>query len=138
VANARDQVREVGATVLDELELRSDIERVGLDHQVGPAGRLLTSPQRAAVNLLRSVVKRPDILVVDGALAPFGENKAKHVLQLLLDESQGRTLAVVLPNDREGDRFDTVIRFSGTQMQIGKVGHQDQGEADVARPEAAE
>jgi putative ABC transport system ATP-binding protein len=138
VANARDQVREVGATVLDELELRSDIERVGLDHQVGPAGRLLTSPQRAAVNLLRSVVKRPDILVVDGALAPFGENKAKHVLQLLLDESQGRTLAVVLPNDREGDRFDTVIRFSGTQMQIGKVGHQDQGKADVARPEAAE
>jgi putative ABC transport system ATP-binding protein len=61
------------AEVTAELHLEADLERAGLNRQVGPGGRFLTPPQRAAVVLVRSLVKKPEILILDGALAPFGE-----------------------------------------------------------------
>ena len=50
---------------------------IGLDYQVGTAGRLLSPQERASVNLVRCLVKRPDILVIDGALAPFDEARSQ-------------------------------------------------------------
>jgi putative ABC transport system ATP-binding protein len=120
IADARERVRMVGAEIIDEMNLRSGIERVGLDHQVGPAGRLLTSPQRASVNLLRCIAKRPDILVLDGALAPLGEQRAGAVLEMLIEETAGRTLLAVLPNDRRVELFDAVIRFRGGDVTVEK------------------
>ncbi len=111
IADARERVREAGARVIQEMDLSTEIERVGLDHQVGPAGRLLTAQQRASVNLIRGIVKRPDLFVIDGALAPFGERRVDALLRFLRDASRGRTLAVVLPNDRHVGLFDAVVTF---------------------------
>ncbi|WP_375461812.1 ABC transporter transmembrane domain-containing protein [uncultured Enterovirga sp.] len=111
VAAAREQVREMGARVVQEMELSTEIERVGLDHQVGPAGRLLSPTQRASVNLIRCVVKRPDLLVVDGAFAPFGEKRIESLIRFLAEATEGRTLVVVLPNDHHVALFEKVIRF---------------------------
>jgi putative ABC transport system ATP-binding protein len=121
VADARERVRLVGADIIGEMSLRGGIEHVGLDQQVGPAGRLLSSPQRAAVNLLRCTVKRPDILVVDGALAPFGEARATEAMDLLLQETEGRTLVAVLPNDRRMEDFDVLIRFAGGRAEVREL-----------------
>jgi putative ABC transport system ATP-binding protein len=117
VANAQSRVAEAISAVVAELGLRDAIERIGLDHQVGPAGRLLTAQQRASVNLVRCLVKRPDILVVDGALAPYDETRAQHLLVLLVELSEERSLFFVLPNDRGADRFDVVMRFQGGQVR---------------------
>jgi putative ABC transport system ATP-binding protein len=112
-ANATERVTEALSTVVSELGLREAVERVGLSHQVGPAGRLLTAQQRASVNLVRCLVKKPDILVVDGALAPFDETKAQRLLTWLLELSEDRSLFFVLPNDRQVEGFDVVMRFAG-------------------------
>lgn len=129
VAAAREQVREMGARLIQEMDLSTEIERVGLDHQVGPAGRLLTPTQRASVSLIRSVVKRPDLLVVDGAFAPFGEKRIEALIQFLIDATEGRTLVVVVPNDRHLALFDKVIRFEDRRALL---------EDAPARPVAAE
>lgn len=110
-ANAPGRVTEAITAVVVEMGLWTDIERVGLGHQVGPAGRLLSPPQRASVNLVRCLAKRPDIFVVDGALAPFGEKRAVAILDILIEASAERTLVVSLPNEREISRFDALIRF---------------------------
>jgi putative ABC transport system ATP-binding protein len=117
-ANAQARITETISVVIHELGLRSDIERVGLDHQVGPAGRLLNAAQRASVNLVRCMVKNPDVFVLDGALAPFGETRAKHILKLLLDMFQDRALFAVLPNDRDTDEFDAIIRFRNARAEL--------------------
>ena len=110
-ANAQAQVTAAITAVVDEMNLRKAIDRVGLDHQVGPSGRMLSAPQRASVNLVRCVIKRPEIFILDGALAPFGEARAPLLLRLLLDRFSDRTLIVTLPNERESARFDAILRF---------------------------
>ena len=75
------RVAEAVAAVVRELDLQEDVERIGLDHQVGTAGRLLSPQERASVNLVRCLVKRPDILVIDGALAPFDEARSQQLMQ---------------------------------------------------------
>jgi putative ABC transport system ATP-binding protein len=121
-ANAQARITEIISGVIQELGLRADIERVGLDHQVGPGGRLLNSAQRASVNLVRCIVKNPDILVLDGALAPFGEGRAKQILKRLLGLVEERTLVVVLPNDRDVEGFDAVVRLREGRAEIEERG----------------
>ena len=134
IADAPTRVAAAIAAVIDELGMRDEIEILGLDHQVGPAGRLLTAQQRASVSLIRCLVKRPDLLVIDGALAPFGEARARSLLALLRGMSEERSLFVTLPNDREADRFDALIRF-----RDGKALLDAPGEASrAAKAEAAE
>ncbi|MDB5590092.1 MAG: multidrug transporter ATP-binding protein, partial [Enterovirga sp.] len=134
VAAARDTVRELGAKVIQEMDLSGEIERVGLDHEVGPAGRLLTPTQRASVSLIRSAVKRPDILVVDGAFAPFGERRVEALILFLAKAMEGRTLIVVLPNERNLTPFDLVIRFENKAVVL----EPGPGPALPAEPAASE
>jgi putative ABC transport system ATP-binding protein len=136
-ANAQGRVIEIISDVIRELGLREDIERVGLDHQVGPGGRLLTAAQRASVNLVRCLVKNPDLFVIDGALAPLGETRAKQVLTLLLDTSEDRTLCVVLPNDRDVEGFDAIIRFHGARPELEERGPQSSRKDEAHAPEWA-
>jgi putative ABC transport system ATP-binding protein len=117
-ANAHARITEIISVVIQELGLRSDIERVGLDHQVGAGGRLLNAAQRASVNLVRCMIKNPDLLVLDGALAPFGEQRARQILKLVLELFGDRTLIVVLPNDRDADSFDAVVRLHDGRAEL--------------------
>jgi putative ABC transport system ATP-binding protein len=133
VADAQTRVAAAIAAVVDELGMRDEIDGLGLDHQVGPAGRLLTAQQRASVNLIRCLVKRPDVLVIDGALAPFGEAGARSLLTLVLTPSEDRSVFVTLPDDREAGRFDALIRFQGTGAVL-----EDQQQPRAVGAEAAE
>ena len=132
VANARLRVAEAVATVVRELDLLEDIERIGLDYQVGTAGRLLSADERASVNLVRCLVKRPDILVIDGALAPFDEARAQQLLEVLLELLDQQSLFMVLPNDRQAGAFDVQLRFRDGQIMTEKTASPALGSA---RPE---
>lgn len=121
VANARIRVAEAISTVVREMGLFEDIQRIGLDQQVGTAGRLLTPQERASVNLARCLVKRPDLLVVDGALAPFDEARSQQMTELLLDLFQEQSLFIVLPNDRLAGGFDVLLRFRDGQATAEKT-----------------
>jgi putative ABC transport system ATP-binding protein len=121
VANAWLRVAEAISTVVRELGLLEGIKRVGLDHQVGTAGRLLTPQERASVNLARCLVKRPDILVVDGALAPFDEARSQQMTELLLELFERQSLFMVLPNDRQAGAFSIQMRFHDGQITTEKT-----------------
>ncbi|MBZ6076313.1 ABC transporter transmembrane domain-containing protein [Microvirga puerhi] len=134
VANAQARVAEAVSAVVRNMELLEDIERIGLDHQVGTAGRLLTPQERACVNLARCVVKRPDILILDGALSPFDEARSQKMVEVLFGLCEGRSLLVVLPNDRQADPFDVLIRFRDGQIVL----EEPRGPAQRARRPAPE
>jgi putative ABC transport system ATP-binding protein len=142
VANARARVAEAVGTVVRELDLLEDIERIGLDYQVGAAGRLLAPEERASVNLVRCLVKRPDILVIDGALAAFDEARGQQLLELLLELLDQQSLFMVLPNDRQAGAFDVQLRFRNGQIMTEKTAAPDlrppKPEPDAAQRVAGE
>ena len=137
VADARHRVAEAVAAVVRELDLLEDVARIGLDHEVGAAGRLLSPQERASVNLVRCLVKHPDILVIDGALAPFDEERAQRILQAILDHLEQQSLFMVLPNDRQAPAFDVQMRFSDGRIVTEKTAD-PQGRARKPDVEAAQ
>lgn len=118
IADAAARITKVGAEVVDELGLREAIMRVGLDYQVGPAGRLLTAPQRASVNLVRGLVKQPDILVLDGALVAFSDAQAQQILADILDDYRSRCLVAVVRDEAQAQAFDIVVHFDGKRARM--------------------
>jgi putative ABC transport system ATP-binding protein len=137
-ANAQARITEAITGVVDEMGLRPEIEKVGLSHQVGPAGRMLSAPQRASVNLVRCLVKRPDLLVVDGALAPFGETHRSKLVRFLLETDAKRSLFMVLPNERETEGFDALIRFADAKAEIVSLRTDEKSKAPDEAFEMAE
>jgi putative ABC transport system ATP-binding protein len=138
VANARIRVAEAISTVVREMGLLEDIQRIGLDQQVGTAGRLLTPQERASINLVRCLVKRPDLLVVDGALAPFDEARSQQMTELLLGLFEEQSLFMVLPNDRLAQGFDVLMRFKDGQVTTETTTGDREPEALKPGPEAAQ
>lgn len=103
---------------LSALGLEAEVQRLGLDYNVGPGGKLLSNRQRAAIGLVRAVVRRPRVLVVDGALAAFSPAEAAQILAELRQELAGRMLIVGLSDAAATDGFDIVLRASGTTIDI--------------------
>ncbi|WP_230532984.1 ABC transporter transmembrane domain-containing protein [Microvirga roseola] len=142
VANARARVAEAMAAVIHDLGLLEDVKRLGLDHQVGTAGRLLSARERASVNLVRCLVKKPDFLVIDGALAPFDEARSQQMTELLLELFRQQSLFMVLPNDRQAGPFDVQMRFRDGQIITDKAAkpasQANRPDTQAARPIAGE
>jgi putative ABC transport system ATP-binding protein len=116
VANAQARVADAVSTIVQELDLVEDVQRIGLGYQVGTAGRLLDTQQRACINLVRCLVKKPDILVIDGALSPFDEARVQTLIGLLLDMVEDRSLFMVLSNETQAKDFDIRMRFRKGQV----------------------
>jgi putative ABC transport system ATP-binding protein len=123
-ADAQARVTGRMAEVIDELGLRESVERVGLDYQIGPAGRLLSPQQRAGVYVGRCIVKNPDLLILDGAFAPFGDGQAKRMLDAIIDRFRSRSLVAVLRDEVQADpqHFETLVLFEGTRAKIVRGG----------------
>ncbi|GGC55012.1 ABC transporter ATP-binding protein/permease [Chelatococcus reniformis] len=135
VADAQPRVTAMMTTLIDELGLRLDVERVGLDYQIGPAGRLLSQPQRAAVYLGRCLAKQPDVLILDGVFSAFGDTQIKPMLEAIVERFRDRSIVAVLRREDQADprHFEMLVRFEGTQPHIvrgGRAGANGQSEPD--------
>ncbi len=117
-SRAERRVWEVVRTTVAQLGLEPVIYRIGLDTEVGPSGRLLSGPQRAAVNLARCLVKRPEILVVDGALSIYGPAESGVILVRLREAMRGRTLIATVSDEADAQGFDQVLKFEGARLSV--------------------
>jgi hypothetical protein len=68
-AGAEAAVRTVVSEVLSERGLDADVMGIGMDSLVDPVANDLTPSQRAAIDLVRCLVRQPDIVVVAGGCA---------------------------------------------------------------------
>ncbi|MEJ1936297.1 hypothetical protein WDZ92_39395, partial [Nostoc sp. NIES-2111] len=94
VPGAEAKVLEVVRGTVADLGLIGEIYRLGLSTPAGYGGRLLTPAQRAGVALARALVTRPQVLVVDDALASFGAVERAAATARLVQHSRGRPLVM--------------------------------------------
>jgi putative ABC transport system ATP-binding protein len=141
IAGAEQKVMEVLRGTLQELDLEWIIHQVGLDYDVGPSGRLLFAPQRAAVSIARCLVSRPSVLIMDSALSAFGPADARRIISDVRAAMADKTLIITLAEVGDADGFDRVLEFEGPRYigaRKGTVEVEERGERpdDERRREA--
>ncbi|MFT3810346.1 MAG: ATP-binding cassette domain-containing protein [Micropepsaceae bacterium] len=109
--NAQGRIEEILQGVIAELGLKDDIARIGLGFHAGAAGKRLTPSQRQRLALARALVKNPDMLVVNGALAVLDPQAQADILKKVIEARAGRGLVWTLTPGQDSTPFDRVIAF---------------------------
>jgi len=108
-AGAAARITALVREVLDELGLRPLVVNIGLDYQVGVGGARLAHPDRQKVALVRALLKRPTLLVLDQAIASLEPSSQLRVLDGILAERKGKGVAWVLHRPDLCERFTLVL-----------------------------
>jgi len=108
-AEAQETVGRAVTEVLQGMDLREEICRVGLDFEVGVGGKRLTSTQRQKLAFARALIKRPDLLVVNEATAVMDGATRARMIDSILQYRAGQGVAWVLERASLAARFDDVL-----------------------------
>lgn len=94
--------------VVRELDLETAIRLRGLDYEVGNRGRNLTFKQQVLTDLVRSIVRRPEILVVDGALDHL-DGRAETLSAIVTEALPDATLICVVASRADTATTATMV-----------------------------
>lgn len=112
----RSRLLAAAAEVLQRLGLETFVVSKGLDQDAGPGGRLLSPQQRATIQLARLMLRRPDTLILDGALSSFSGSEAHMMMKNICAAMDGRTLIVSQSEEDDVSDFDIVLTFEGAKL----------------------
>jgi putative ABC transport system ATP-binding protein len=130
-AQAAQRIFRLVFEVVGELGLKSQVLAVGLEYGVGTGGRRLNAPQRQKVALVRALVRRPRILILNNALAPLEAAAQTRILKALRREMKDRCLILIADNAILSTVIDRVA-----VMRDGRIVEQGPFER-LARPGTA-
>jgi putative ABC transport system ATP-binding protein len=97
-AQAAQRIFRLVFDIVSELGLKAEVLAVGLDHGVGTGGRRLTAPQRQKVALVRALLRRPRILILNNALAPLEAATQTRIVKTLRREMKDRCFILIADN----------------------------------------
>ncbi len=132
-ANAESTVLGEIAAIIDEMDLRRLVVQVGLDSEVGLGGIRLSLTQRQKLALGRALVRRPDWILLDDALAAFDRHEQERLRDRLLEACADRTVLWAHTRPEWADRFDAVVVFEdGRVTAAGAPGDVSARRGDLA------
>jgi ABC-type multidrug transport system fused ATPase/permease subunit len=115
-AEATQRIPGLVAEILKELELRRAVVAVGLEFNVGSGGGRLSMAQKQKAALVRAVIKRPDLLVLNEPVSALDNATQLKLGQALRKLCEGRGLVWVLNRASLAKHFDRVL-----VMERGKL-----------------
>ena len=133
--DAAARVLETVRKLLQEQNLEREVFRLGLDHPTGPGGRLLQPADRSAIALARSLIKRPEILVLNQPFGAFSEAEARILLARIRAFTAGATLIAVTRDPALARTFDYVVEVDNARVKwAGPAGETAADTAPAAEP----
>jgi putative ABC transport system ATP-binding protein len=89
---------------------------VGLDYNVGVGGKRLPATQRQKLGIARALIKRPQFLVVNEAVAVFDGRTQDRIRDHILATADGRGVVWIASRPSQADPFDQVIVMQGGRV----------------------
>lgn len=102
--------------VIESLGLRGRIIDLGLSFQVGVGGARLSAAQRQKLAIGRSLVKHPDVLILNEAMSSIDSESQAELIDNIRDVQKGRSLMYVGSDVPVGQQFDQVARMEGGRI----------------------
>ena len=120
-ADAVERVSLLIRETMDALGLTGTVLELGLAYDIGSGGKRLSHAQQQKVALGRAILKRPDFLVVNRALAALDANAQDAIVTRVLDSARsedgpGFATFWVLNNPGSAQWFDRVLQFEGGRL----------------------
>ena len=115
-AEAMEKVLDGIEQILDELGIRPQILRIGLEFNVGGGGKRLSTGQRQRIGLARALMKNPDLLIIDEALAVIDSDNQKQLLDRVKSVRKGKGLVWSVERPEMASGFDEVFVFDSGRM----------------------
>ena len=104
--------------MLAELGLRDSVIEVGLDYNVGVAGKRLPATQRQKLGIARALIKRPQFLVVNEAVAVFDGRTQDRIRDHILASSEGRGVVWIASRPGQAEPFDQIVVMQGGRIAM--------------------
>ena len=116
-AQAEQRIGTLIAEVLDELGLRDSVIEVGLDYNVGVGGKRLPATQRQKLGIARALIKRPQLLVVNEAVAVFdGRTQDRIRDNILARRADGRGVVWIANRPAQAEPFEQIVVMQGGRV----------------------
>ena len=117
-AQAETRIGTLIAEVLDELGLRNSVIEVGLEYNVGVAGKRLPATQRQKLGIARALIKRPQLLIVNEAVAVFDGRTQDRIRDNILAAATADERGVVWIANRpaQAEPFEQIVVMQGGRI----------------------
>ena len=108
-AHAQQKINDLIVDAVESLDLRKDIIEAGLGYEVGIGGSRLSSAQRQKLGLARSLLKEPDLLVINEALSSLDTASERRLIQNVRERMRSRGILWILGRVQLAEQFDSVL-----------------------------
>ncbi|MBM3558919.1 MAG: ABC transporter ATP-binding protein [Alphaproteobacteria bacterium] len=111
--------QKIGALVVEMLEvmdLRGTVMEAGLGYHVGVGGSRLSSTQRQKLAFARSLLRQPDLLVVNEAGSAFDTALLTRLVRRLLAERAGKAVVWAVSRPQLAETFGRVLVMDDGQI----------------------
>src|SRR4029450_7497046 len=117
-AQGEQRVGTLISEVLNELGLHNSVIEVGLEYNVGVGGKRLTATQRQKLGIARAILKRPQLLIVNEAVASFDGRTQDRIRDHILAAANKEDRGVVWIANRaeQAEPFEQVVVMEGGKI----------------------
>jgi putative ABC transport system ATP-binding protein len=119
-AQSAQKVGSVLSEVIEALGLKPRVISVGLGYNVGAAGKKLSLTQRQKVGLIRALLKRPQLVILNNTVSAFDEPSQRRLIKRVRDDLKDAALICVTNTPALARSFDRVaVMLDGRIAEFG-------------------
>jgi putative ABC transport system ATP-binding protein len=117
-AQGEQRIGTLISDVLSQLGLHNSVIEVGLEYNVGVGGKRLTATQRQKLGIARALIKRPQLLVVNEAVASFDGRTQDRIRDNILATAKKDDRGVVWIANRpaQAEPFEQIVVMQGGRI----------------------
>jgi putative ABC transport system ATP-binding protein len=117
-AQGEQRIGTLTSDVLNELGLHNSVIEVGLEFNVGVGGKRLTATQRQKLGIARALIKRPQLMIVNEAVASFDSRTQDRIRDNILATARKDDRGIVWIANRpsQAEPFEQIVVMQGGRI----------------------